>query len=209
MLETKVRLAVKPQALQLLQQGVAGCGGVLQPQTIPSLGTGAWWVGTMSHIPASTLVWFSSSFSLIDTQSGVAMVGVQGGAWWYQTMTPGAEVEASVAPHSPALAPRGASGWGRRPPGPNEVVWSGWCSALHLSVHPSWGPQHSGGIWWWGTLLGLPALTPPTSSSQCTSPTLILGPTPTLPQYAPPPPNNPSHLTPTSPTNIPRICPAV
>lgn len=84
--------------------------------------------GTISCKAPSTLVWFSSSLPLIDTQSRVAAVGVLGGARQHRAPAPCTEVEVSIAPCSPALAPRGASGWRRCPPGPNEVVQS----ALHF-----------------------------------------------------------------------------
>lgn len=127
---------------------------------------------TMSCIPPFTSVWFSSSLPLIDTQSGTAVVGVRGGARQYRSPPSRAEVEVSVAPRSPALAPRGASGWGRCPPGPNEVVWSARRGVLHCpALCP--GTLASGLPLVVGAPLGLPALPPPTSSSQCTSPTPI------------------------------------
>lgn len=117
-LEASMRWAVKPQALQLLPQGITGCQGVLHLQT------GPWSLvsGTMPRIPPPARVWFRSPFPLIDTRSRAAAVGVRGTG-----RAPRAEVEVSVAPRSPALAPWGTSGWRRRPPSPNEVVRSAPC----------------------------------------------------------------------------------
>lgn len=72
---------------------------------------------------------------------------------------PRAEVEVSVAPRSPILAPRGASGWGRCPPGPNEVVWSAWRGVLHLlALRPGTPASRLSLVV--GALLGFPALAP-------------------------------------------------
>lgn len=112
--------------------GCHGLWGCPAPSECPQCGHWSLVGGTMSCIPPTTLVWFSSSFPLIDTQSGAATVGVPGGVRWYRAPAARAEVEVSVAPRSPALAPRGVSGWERRPPGPNEVVRSARCGALCL-----------------------------------------------------------------------------
>lgn len=86
------------------------------------------------------------------------MVGVQGAG--QRRRAPRAEVEVSVAPHSPALAPWGTRGWRRRPPSPNEVVQSALC--LPVTHLETLAPKQSLVVVG-GALLGNPTLPPPTN----------------------------------------------
>lgn len=125
-----------------------GCRDVLHLHTGPWSSVG----GTMPCTPPSAPVWFRSLFPLIDTRSLAAAVGARGTG--RRRRAPRAEVEVSVAPRPPALAPWGTRGW-RCPPSPNEVVRSALCL-----LSPVWGPWHPGSLWWWGDSAGQPCPLP-------------------------------------------------